>query len=187
MLSAQSDNWTNFSIWDTKPVKKGASLFHIQQRVFMDIENGIFCPHFRRDLKKDLYCPYKPTIQPISQSGAVKPFKNGISHFIYSRGTFLFSSSAPDTEVKKLSCCHRLATTTIFLGEGGNNLPSPISYIVEGLFVQQYEFLWERQKTCLLSSFDDNRKFSCFSRGKGAIFYPFPCHIQQRDCFRSGV
>ena len=35
---------------------------YIVEIFFMDIENGIFCPHFRRDLKKGLYCPYKPTI-----------------------------------------------------------------------------------------------------------------------------
>ena len=62
-------------------------------------------------------------------------------------GLFLFSSSAPDTKVKKLACCHRLATTTNFLGEGGNNLPSPISYIVEGSFRRNQKMIFTVHKT----------------------------------------
>ena len=93
-----------------------------------------YVPKYKSASKKDEYCLHSPTIGPTFQSGAEKPFKMGslISYIV--EGLFLFSSSAPVTEVKKLACCHRLATTTNFLGEGGNNLPSPISYIVEGFF-----------------------------------------------------
>ena len=91
-------------------------------------------PKYKSTGEKSEYCLYSPTVRSFFQSGAEKPFKMAslISYIV--EGLFLFSSSAPVTEVKKLACCHRLATTTDFLGEGGNNLPSPISYIVEASF-----------------------------------------------------
>ncbi len=88
-----------------------------------------YVPKYKSASKKDECCLQSPTIGPTFQSGTEKPFKM-VSLISYIVEGLLLSSSNPDTGAKKHACSRRLMTTTNFLGEGDNNLPSPISYIV---------------------------------------------------------